>query len=164
MFTCGIITISDKGYNGQREDKTGPILASFLSSKGFNINYTNIIPDEIDMIQKELVYVCDELTLNLVITNGGTGFSQRDVTPEATSNVIEKIVPGFSERMRYCSLEVTPKAILSRGVSGIRRKSIIINLPGSPKGALENLIYIIDSIPHGIEILNGTSTECAVSE
>jgi molybdopterin adenylyltransferase len=161
MFTCAIITISDKGYNGLREDKTGPALSSFLSSNNFDVIYTKIIPDEIEMIQNELIYLCDELCPNLVITNGGTGFSQRDVTPEATANVIEKMTPGFSEVMRYHSLKITPNAMLSRAISGIRKKSIIINLPGSPKGAVENLGFIINSLPHGIEILNGNVTECA---
>jgi molybdenum cofactor synthesis domain-containing protein len=164
MFTCGIVTISDKGSRGQREDTTGPALAHYLTEKGFTIKYTSIIPDEIDLIQKELIYLCDNLNLNLVITNGGTGFSHRDVTPEATLNVIEKNIPGFAEQMRSRSLAVTPKAALSRATSGIRKNSIIVNLPGSPKGACENLSYIIDALPHGIEILIGSATDCAVSE
>jgi molybdenum cofactor synthesis domain-containing protein len=132
-----------------------------LENNGYEVEYYKIIPDEIDEIQKELIYICDELKIELVLTNGGTGFSQRDVTPEATRNVIEKYVPGIGEVMRLKSLEITPKAMLSRAIAGIRKKTLIINLPGSPKGACENLDFVMPALKHGIEIMTGEASECA---
>lgn len=161
MIKTAILTISDKGSRGEREDGTGPALKSELENNGYIISFYKIIPDEKDQIEKELIYICDELEIDLILTNGGTGFSQRDVTPEATRNVIEKYVPGFGEAMRMKSLTITPKAMLSRSIAGIRRKTLIINLPGSPKGAVENLQFIKDAIPHGIAILKGEASECA---
>jgi molybdenum cofactor synthesis domain-containing protein len=163
MIKIAIITISDKGSRGERIDGTGPAIGKELEDKGYEISFYKVIPDEIDEIEKELIYVCDELKVNLVLTNGGTGFSQRDVTPEATQRVIEKYVPGIGEAMRMKSLAITPKAMLSRGIAGIRGKSLIINLPGSPKGAVENLQFILPAIPHGIEILTGEASECGRS-
>jgi molybdopterin adenylyltransferase len=163
MIKTAIITISDKGSRGERADGTGPAIRSTLENKGFFIEYYNMIPDELLDIEKELIYLSDELHVDLVLTNGGTGFSQRDVTPEATKNVIEKFVPGFGEVMRMKSLEITPKAMLSRATSGIRGKTLIINLPGSPKAAVENLEYILAALPHGIEILKGDASECGSS-
>ena len=164
MIKTAILTISDKGSRGERIDGTGPAIKSELESKGFAIDYYKIIPDEREEIEKELIFLSDSLKVDLVLTNGGTGFSQRDVTPEATRNVIEKYVPGFGEAMRMKSLEITPKAMLSRSIAGIRGKTLIINLPGSPKGAVENLQFILPAIPHGIEILKGEASECARSE
>ena len=161
MISTAILTISDKGSRGERIDGTGPSIRAEIENKGFSIDYYKIIPDEIEEIERELIYLCDELKLDLVLTNGGTGFSQRDVTPEATRNVIQKYVPGFGEVMRMKSLEITPKAMLSRSIAGIRNKTLIINLPGSPKGAVENLNFILPAIPHGIDILIGKSSECA---
>jgi molybdenum cofactor synthesis domain-containing protein len=161
MYTASIITISDKGYKGEREDLTGPKIKDFLKKNNFEVLYTKIIPDEKNMISSELIHICDNIKPNLLITNGGTGFSPRDVTPEATLEVIEKQIPGFGEIMRSNSLKITPKAILSRAISGIRNKTIIVNLPGSPKGAIENLQYIISAIPHGIDILCEKASECA---
>lgn len=158
---AGILTISDKGSKGERVDETGIVLKNILMKNNFSIEYYNIVPDEVQQIEKELVYLCDELKLQLVLTNGGTGFSKRDVTPEATKNIIEKYVPGIGEVMRFKSLEITPKAMLSRGIAGIRKESLIINLPGSPKGASENLNFIIPALRHGLEILLGESAECA---
>jgi molybdopterin adenylyltransferase len=163
MIKTAIITVSDKGSRGERIDGTGPAIRKVLEDKGYDISFYKMIPDDIDEIEKELIYVCDELKVNLVLTNGGTGFSQRDVTPEATQRVIEKYVPGIGEAMRMKSLAITPKAMLSRGIAGIRGKSLIINLPGSPKGAVENLQFILPAIPHGIEILTGEASECATS-
>jgi molybdenum cofactor synthesis domain-containing protein len=163
MYTVGIITISDKGYNGKREDITGCRLSEFLKDNNFEIIYKNILPDEQNMISSELIHICDNLKPNLLITNGGTGFSPRDVTPEATLSVIEKQIPGFGELMRANSLKTTPKAILSRAVSGIRSKTIIINLPGSPKAAIENLQYLLPALPHGIDILCENASECATT-
>lgn len=161
MIRTAILTISDKGYNKQREDLTGPAIKDTLPQDIFSIDYYKIIPDEIETIKEELIYLCDSLNINLVLTNGGTGFSKRDVTPEATTSVIEKQVPGIPEAMRNASLKITPKAMLSRAVSGIRKNSLIINLPGSPKGAIENLEVILPALPHGIDILTGQASECS---
>lgn len=161
MIKTGILTISDKGSKGEREDLTGPAIENKLKNSGYSIEYYKIIPDDLEMIQGELIYMCDTLKLNLILTNGGTGFSKRDVTPEATMKVIEKYVPGIGEVMRMESLKITTKAMLSRAVSGIRGESLIVNLPGSPKGAVENLEFIMGAIPHGIDILTGRDGECA---
>jgi molybdenum cofactor synthesis domain-containing protein len=161
MIKTAILTISDKGSRGERVDGTGPAIRTEIENKGYSIEYYRIIPDERLEIEQELIHICDELKIDLILTNGGTGFSQRDVTPEATRNVIEKYVPGIGEVMRMRSLEITPKAMLSRAIAGIRGKTLIINLPGSPKGAVENLQFILPAIPHGIEILTGKANECA---
>ena len=163
MIKTAILTISDKGSRGERIDGTGPALKSELVDKGFCISFYKMIPDEKQEIERELIYLCDELKVDLILTNGGTGFSERDVTPEATQNVIEKYVPGIGEAMRMKSLVITPKAMLSRSIAGIRGKTLIINLPGSPKGAVENLQFILPAIPHGIAILTGEASECASS-
>ncbi|GKU24852.1 MogA/MoaB family molybdenum cofactor biosynthesis protein [Clostridium folliculivorans] len=161
MIKTAILTISDKGSRNERVDITGPTIKDLLDKDCYLIEYYKIIPDEIDIIKKELTYLCDEMKINLILTNGGTGFSQRDVTPEATLLVIEKQVPGIAEAMRATSLKITPKAMLSRAVSGIRKYSLIVNLPGSPKGAVENLEVILPVLPHGIQILTGEASECA---
>ncbi|MBK1812070.1 MogA/MoaB family molybdenum cofactor biosynthesis protein [Clostridium sp. YIM B02505] len=161
MIKTAILTISDKGSRNERIDTTGPAIKDLLDKDYYSIEYYKIIPDEIDIIKKELTYLCDEMKVNLILTNGGTGFSQRDVTPEATLQVIEKQVPGIAEAMRAASLKITPKAMLSRAVSGIRKYSLIVNLPGSPKGAVENLEVILPALPHGIQILTGEASECA---
>ncbi|EPY2273297.1 molybdopterin adenylyltransferase [Clostridium sporogenes] len=161
MIKTAIVTISDKGSKGERKDETGKVLQDILEKEGYKVEYYKIIPDEINIISEELIKLCDEKKVNLIITNGGTGFSKRDVTPEATEKVIEKHVPGFGEAMRASSLSITPKAILSRGIAGIRKDSLIINLPGSPKAAVENLQAVLGAIPHGIEILLGEASECA---
>lgn len=164
MFKVAIITLSDKGYEGQREDLTGPKLKEYVQNNELYkvVSYT-LIKDDSEMLQNELIRICDNNIADLVLTNGGTGFSKRDITPEATKAILEKEIPGISEYMRMKSSEITKKAILSRGVSGIRNNSIIINLPGSPKGAIENLSFVIDSLEHGIEILKGEATECATN-
>ncbi|GAA0079114.1 molybdopterin adenylyltransferase [Clostridium sp. CTA-5] len=161
MIKTAILTMSDKGHVGERKDITGPTIENILPKDKYSITYYKVLPDDIDLISKELIYLCDDLKVNLILTNGGTGFSKRDVTPEATLKVSEKLVPGFGEAMRAASLKITPKAMLSRGISGIRNETLIINLPGSPKGATENLEVILDAIPHGIDILTGNATECA---
>jgi molybdenum cofactor synthesis domain-containing protein len=161
MINTAIITMSDKGSQGKREDKTGSAIENMLDKSQYKIEYYKVIPDEIEEIKKQLCYICDDLKLNLILTNGGTGFSVRDVTPEATLEVIDKNVPGIAETMRMKSLSVTPKAMLSRAVSGIRKKTLIVNLPGSPKGAVENLQFILPALPHGIDILMGWDSECA---
>lgn len=164
MKKTAILTISDKGSEGQRIDKTGQVLREYLEKNKYIVHYYKIIPDEVVDIKKELIYICDELNIPLVITNGGTGFSKRDVTPEATLQVIEKYVPGIGEFMRMKSMEITPRAMLSRGIAGIRKNSLIINLPGSPRGAKENIEFILPSLDHGLKILSGETSECARSE
>lgn len=161
MMKAAILTISDKGSRGERNDETGPTVRKILEKEGYEIEYYKIIPDEVDEIEKELIYICDQLKIELVLTNGGTGFAERDVTPEATRNIIEKYVPGIGEVMRVKSLDITPKAMLSRAIAGIRKKTLIINLPGSPKGAAENLDFVIPVLKHGIEIMVGKASECA---
>ena len=163
MIKTAILTISDKGSRGERVDETGPAIRSKLGVNEYSISFYKIVPDEKDEIEKELIHLCDELKVDLILTNGGTGFSKRDVTPEATQNVIEKYVPGIGEAMRMKSLAITPKAMLSRGISGIRGETLIINLPGSPKGAVENLQFVLPAIPHGIAILIGEASECGRS-
>jgi molybdenum cofactor synthesis domain-containing protein len=161
MIKTAILTISDKGSRGEREDGTGPALKEKLDPSIYGVEYYKIIPDDVDKIVEELMYLSDKLKVNLILTNGGTGFSKRDVTPEATMKVIEKNVPGIGEAMRSSSLKITPKAMLSRAIAGIRNETLIVNLPGSPKGAVENLEVILPALPHGIEILIGKATECA---
>ncbi|WP_346885647.1 MogA/MoaB family molybdenum cofactor biosynthesis protein [Clostridium sp. UBA4395] len=164
MKKTAILTISDKGSEGQRIDETGQVLREYLEKNKYIVHYYKIISDEVVDIKKELIYVCDELNIPLVITNGGTGFSKRDVTPEATLQVIEKYVPGIGDFMRMKSMEITPRAMLSRGIAGIRKNSLIINLPGSPRGAKENIEFILPSLDHGLKILSGETSECARSE
>ena len=161
MIRTGILTISDKGYRNERIDKTGPAIKEALDKDIYEVVYYKIIPDEMDLICQELIRMCDELKLDLILTNGGTGFAKRDVTPEATLKVIHRQTPGIAEAMRQMSLAITPKAMLSRAVAGIRNSTLIINLPGSPKGAAENLSFVLPALPHGIEILKGIGGECA---
>ncbi len=160
MFTVGILTASDKGAEGKRKDESGPAIAAFMKELGGEIGEMIIVPDEREDIAAHLVRLCDDMEYDLVITTGGTGFSQRDITPEATLDVVQRQIPGFTDIIRYKSFEKNPRAILSRAVSGIRGHSIIINLPGSPRGVLEALEIIRPSLIHGIEILKGTANEC----
>ena len=155
MYNAAVITISDKGSVGQREDTAGPAITEILKNNNYNVSYTNIISDDLDGIKKELIKCTDELKLALVITTGGTGFSPRDNTPEATLSVIEKEVRGIPELMRAESYKVTDKAYLSRAVAGIRNRTLIINVPGSKKAAIENTNVFIKSLAHGLDILNG---------
>ncbi|MCY6958723.1 MogA/MoaB family molybdenum cofactor biosynthesis protein [Clostridium brassicae] len=161
MIRTAILTISDKGSKGERIDETGAVLKQLLEKEKYKVEYYNIIPDEMDEIVEELIKASDDLKVDLILTNGGTGFSKRDITPEATIKVIKKQVPGIPEAMRLNSLKITPKAMLSRAVAGIRNKTLIINLPGSPKGAVENLQAVMPALKHGIEILKGEASECA---
>jgi len=161
MIKTGILTISDKGSRNERIDKTGPEIKEALDKDIYEVEYYKIIPDEMDLICGELIHMCDELKLDLILTNGGTGFAKRDVTPEATLKVIQRQAPGIAEAMRQMSIAITPKAMLSRAVAGIRNSTLIINLPGSPKGAAENLSFVLPALPHGIEILKGIGGECA---
>jgi len=162
VINAGVVTISDKGSKGQRVDESGPALKEFLESKiNAKVISMIIVPDEQDLIEKTLIYFADVLKLDLVLTTGGTGFAPRDVTPEATKNILEKDVPGISEVIRSKSLTITPKAMLSRGISGIRKGTLIINLPGSPKGATESISFVADALTHGLDILKEEANECA---
>lgn len=161
MFRVGIITASDKGSKGEREDLSGKVISDILEKKGYTIEKYVILPDDKDELSREMIHMSDELKLDLILTTGGTGFSKRDVTPEATINVCDRMAPGISEAIRYYSLNITPRAMLSRAVSGIRKDTLIINLPGSPKAVKEALEYIVDSVHHGLEILLGRTGECA---
>ena len=161
MFTVGIITSSDKGYRGEREDKSGPVIEEIVSQNGFKVIKKVVLPDEKDLLEKEMINMCDNLNVNLLLTTGGTGFSKRDITPEATKSVIEREALGIVEAIRFYSLQITKRAMLSRATSGIRQNTLIINLPGSPKACKEALDFVLDDVKHGIEILLGEAKECA---
>jgi len=159
-YKAAIITISDKGSLGEREDKSGPALSKMLEWT-YEVEDIIIIPDDIDIIASTIKEEVDKHAVDLIITTGGTGVTKRDVTPEATKMVIEKELPGFSEIMRAESYKITPHGIISRGICGIRGESIIINLPGSPKAATECLMFILAALPHALNKLKGDSTDCA---
>ena len=161
-YTAAVITVSDKGYIGQREDTSGPNLCRILKEKGYELVHTSIVPDDNEMIKAELIKCCDELKINLILTTGGTGFSPRDITPEATMAVVERSTPGIPEAMRAESMRITPKGCLSRSAAGIRKQSLIINLPGSKKASEENILAVIGALDHGLEMLLGEgSADCA---
>ena len=161
MFTAGIITASDKGSAGEREDLSGPAIREYLESEGYKVVSMKILPDDEDALYNEMVRLCDEEQVDVVFTTGGTGLSPRDNTPEATMRAATKNVPGIAEAIRYYSLQITPRAMLSRAVSVMRNRTLIINLPGSPKAVKESLSFIIPSLKHGIEIMKGQTGECA---
>lgn len=161
MFKVGIIVASDKGARGERIDESGALIADIMAQNGYKIEKTVVLPDEREILAKEMIEMCDNLKLDLILTSGGTGFSPRDWTPEATLDVIDRQVPGIPEAMRYESLKITPKAMLSRAVAGIRKQTLIINLPGSPKAVRENLATVLPALQHGLEILKGTAHDCA---
>ena len=161
MYTVGIIVASDKGSKGQRLDESGRVIEEMVTELGYEVAKKIILPDEKDVLKSEMIYMSDELGVNLLLTTGGTGFSKRDCTPEATLEVVERLAPGIAEAMRYLSLQITPRAMLSRAVSGIRGDTVIVNLPGSPKAVRETLDFILPSLRHGIEILLGDAGECA---
>lgn len=160
MYKAGILIMSDKGSRGEREDGSGQQIRSMLADCGFEFIYYEIIPDEKDIIIEKLIYACDHLKLDIIFTSGGTGFSSRDVTPEATMEVLHKVTPGIPEAIRFYGLQKTPKAMLSRAVAGIRGKTLIINLPGSIKGVRESIEAILPALDHGLDIIIGSSTEC----
>ena len=153
-ITTAVITISDRSSQGLREDRSGPALLEKIKTLGWQNLFYEIIPDEIEQIRDKLAVLADKDEVNLILTSGGTGFAPRDVTPEATLQVVEKITPGLAEVMRFESLKITPHAMLSRAVAGIRKKTLIINLPGSPKAAIENLEFLAPVIPHAVELIN----------
>ena len=154
MKRIAIITSSDTGYRGEREDLSGPAIKEIVEREGYEVVSMDILPDD-------QVMLADKEMAELILTTGGTGFSERDVTPEATEEVIERRVPGIPEAMRAYSMTITKRAMLSRATAGIRGKTLIINLPGSPKAVKESLEYIIDALGHGIEILTGEAGNCA---
>ena len=160
MFKVAILTISDRGSKGEREDSSGPLIEEMIKDLPAQAIRYEIIPDEKEQIVEALKRCADTLKADLILTTGGTGLSPRDVTPDATLEVIEKEVPGFSEAMRAESLKKTPHAMISRAICGIRGSSLIVNLPGSPKGVRESLGAVLDVIPHGIEIIKGEAKEC----
>ena len=164
-YTAAVITVSDKGYKGEREDTSGPNICRLLQEQGFSVSHTAMVPDDGEMIKAELKKCCDELKIALVLTTGGTGFSPRDITPEATMEVVERPTPGIPEAMRAESMKITPRGCLSRSAAGIRGRSLIVNLPGSKKAAEENLLAVLDPIAHGLEMLLGEgSADCAGTE
>ena len=162
MYTAAVITVSDKGYRGERVDTSGPNLCRILKEKGFDVAYTAMVPDEAGLIQAELCKCADELGIALVLTTGGTGFSPRDITPEATLPILERLTPGIPEAMRAESMRITPKSCLSRSAAGIRGRTLIINLPGSKKASQENILAVIDPVAHGLDMLYSEgSADCA---
>ena len=160
-YTAAVITVSDKGFRGERVDTSGPALCVLLKEAGWEVIHTAIVPDEREAIQKELIHCADELGAALVLTTGGTGFSPRDITPEATLAVVERLTPGIPEAMRAESMRITPKGCLARQAAGIRGRTLIVNLPGSEKAAKENIAAVLDPIRHGIDMLLGEgSADC----
>ena len=153
IIKCGILTISDRSSRGERADLSGPSLQAKAQALGWQVLKMAIVPDELDLIRSTLVSWADSGVLDLLLTTGGTGFSPRDVTPEATQTVIQRPAPGLAEAMRQASLKVTPHAMLSRAIAGIRGRTLILNLPGSPKAALENLEVVLPVLPHAVQLL-----------
>lgn len=149
----GILTISDRSWRGERSNSSGPALADAVLAQGWQVIESAILPDEVEMISQKLVEWADAANFDVILTTGGTGFAPRDVTPEATRRVVERLTPGFDEVMRAASLKIHPHAMLSRATSGIRKRTVIINLPGSPRGAVENFQVLFPALPHAVELL-----------
>lgn len=160
---AAVITLSDSGYAGRREDKSGPAIRRLVETAGYQVVHTALLPDDRQMLADELRRLCDGDLADLILTTGGTGFSPTDQTPEATMDVVERPAPGIAEAMRWYSLQITPRAMLSRAAAGIRKGTLIVNLPGSPKAVEECLGFILPTLAHGLEILKGTTGECARS-
>ena len=158
-----MITSSDKGYRGEREDLSGPAVKEIMEAAGYEVVSVDVLPDDRGMLGSRMAEIADLGLAELILTTGGTGFSQRDVTPEATEDVIERRVPGIPEAMRAFSLTITKRAMLSRAVSAIRHRTLIINLPGSPKAVEESLGFVLDTLPHALGLLRGTDGECGRS-
>ncbi|HAJ27529.1 MAG TPA: molybdenum cofactor biosynthesis protein [Syntrophus sp. (in: bacteria)] len=158
---AAVITVSDKGSRGERIDLSGPEAVRLLEAQGIRVACTLVVPDEPDEIKAALIDCADRLGLELIITTGGTGVTPRDLTPDATREVLEKEIPGMAEAMRRASMANTPHAMISRALAGLRGKTLIINLPGSPKGVRENLAVVLPAIPHAVEKIQGSDTDCA---
>ena len=161
MLSAAIITSSDSGYKGEREDLSGPVINEMLVQAGYEVKTAILLPDDRQMLADAMKEICDEHQADLIVTTGGTGFSMRDCMPEATRDVIEREVPGIPEAMRAFSMQITKRAMLSRAAAGIRKSTLIVNLPGSPKAVKESLEYILPELKHGIEILKGDVSNCA---
>jgi len=162
MYAAAVITVSDKGFAGEREDAGGPAAREMLERGGYEVVHAAVVPDERGLIEGEIIKCADELDVALVVTTGGTGFSPRDVTPEATVAVCSRLAPGIPEAMRAAGLKVTGRAILARQQAGIRGETLIINLPGSPKALRECLGAVLPALGHGLEMLRGEKRDCAV--
>ncbi len=163
MFKVGIITASDKGASGERIDKSSGVIREIVEKQGWEVTEYVVLPDDKELLEEAMADWCDSKKVDLLLTTGGTGFAKRDITPEATMAVAEKLVPGIGEAMRYYSLKITNRAILSRGIAAIRKSTLIVNLPGSPKSVKENLEVVIDGLDHGLAILKGQDSECGQS-
>ena len=159
---AAVLTLSDKGSRGEREDLSGPALEQFLTQRGVTVVRTAVIPDDAGTISETLAAWADEGAMELILTTGGTGVAPRDVTPEATMAVVDRIIPGFGEEMRRASVAKTPHALISRAIAGIRGRCLIINLPGSPRGAVENLEAVWAAVPHAVAKIQGDPEDCAV--
>ncbi|MBQ6426773.1 MAG: MogA/MoaB family molybdenum cofactor biosynthesis protein [Clostridia bacterium] len=162
-YTAAVITLSDKGFKGEREDLSGPAIREKLQENGYEVIESILLPDGIETLRRELMRISDEKKPDLILTTGGTGFAPRDVTPEATLQVADRLAPGIAEAIRAASMQITPRAMLSRGVSVIRGKTLIVNLPGSPKAVRESMEVFMDVIPHAIDLLRNTAGDCARS-
>ena len=160
-WQAAVITLSDKGAAGQREDKSGPAIARRLKENGYEVVEELLLADEPEPLKRHLIRLADQRQLDLILTTGGTGFAPRDTTPEATLTVAHRNAPGVAEAIRAASMAITPRAMLSRGVSVIRGKTLIVNLPGSPKACMESMDAFLDTIPHGLSLLRGTAEDCA---
>lgn len=161
MFRVAIVCMSDKGSKGEREDISTQVIEKIILENGYKITKKVLIPDDFQKIKDTLVEICDNNHADLILTTGGTGFSKRDITPEATEEIIEKRVPGIPEAIRAYSLTITKRAMLSRATAGIRKDTLIINMPGSPRAVEESLTYIISELKHGLEIMVGSTSDCA---
>ena len=161
MYHAAVLTVSDRSFRGERPDAGGPLVAELLKNGGYEVTVTAIVPDEQAQIEEKLCQIADSGEIQLLVTTGGTGFAPRDVTPEATLAVCDRLTPGIPEAMRYTSMQVTNRAMLSRAQAGIRKGTLIINLPGSPKAARENLEAVLPALSHGLEMLSGRPADCA---
>lgn len=161
MFRTAIVCMSDKGARGEREDISTNVIEKIVTENGYEVVKKILIPDEYELIKETLKNICDNNEADLILTTGGTGLAKRDVTPEATLEIVDKIVPGIPEAIRAYSMTITKRAMLSRAAAGIRKSTLIINMPGSPKAVEESLTFIIDSLSHGLEILVGSASDCA---
>lgn len=163
-ITAAVLTVSDRSSRGEREDKSGEVIEELLKSIGAEIKEYRIVPDEREVIERSLRELSDGSGVDLIVTTGGTGLGPRDVTPEATLEVIDKRIPGFEEAMRAESIKITPHGMLSRAVSGLRGRTVIINLPGSPKAVRETLSVVLPALPHAVELVRGAVDSCGTQE